>query len=217
MKETELYDPVKIYLESLGYTVKAEVGPVDVFAMKNERTIAVELKTQMSLKLIYQAIERQKICDDVYIAIPKSAMKSHQINYRSFMLLLRRLSIGLMMVSHDQITVLLDPSEYNLNASKSRNKKKHIKLIDEFNNRKNNLNVGGTKGQTLTLYREKAILIAQTLKLGILSPKSIKQITKVEETASILQKNYYGWFKRVSRGQYELTEKGRSENQESGI
>jgi hypothetical protein len=90
-------------------------------------------------------------------------------------------------------------------------------LIDEFNNRKNNLNVGGTKGQTLTLYREKAILIAQTLKLGILSPKSIKQITKVEETASILQKNYYGWFKRVSRGQYELTEKGRSENQESGI
>jgi len=214
MRETELYEPIKIYLESIGYAVKAEVGAVDVFAMKHEQSIAIELKTQINLKLIYQAVERQKVCDDVYIAIPKSAMKSHQNSYRSFMLLLRRLSIGLIVV-HDNIAeVMLDPSDYNLSASKNRNKKKHAKLIKEFSHRKNDLNIGGTKGQRFTAYREKAILIAQTLSLGVLSPKTIKQITKVEETASILQKNYYGWFERVSRGQYTLTEKGIKENKD---
>ncbi len=212
MKETELFSPVKAYLESLDYAVKGEIGAVDVFAMKQEQSIAVELKNQINLKLIYQAVERQKVCDDVFIAIPKAAMKSHQRNYRSFRLLLRRLSIGLMIVNNDQVTVLVDPCDYNLSASKTRNKKKHIRLINEFNNRKNNLNIGGSKGQKLTAYREKAILIAETLHLGVLSPKTIKQITGIEETASILQKNYYGWFMRVSRGQYSLTELGVEEN-----
>ena len=212
MKETELYTPVKQYLESIGFSVKGEIGAVDVFAMKGEQSIAVELKNQISLKLIYQAIERQKVCDDVYIAIPKKAMKSHQSNYRSFMLLLRRLSIGLMLINGEQVTILLDPSDYNLTASKNRNKKKQLRLINEFNNRKNDLNVGGTRGQKLTAYREKAIKIAQTLKLGTLPLKTIKQMTGVEETSSILQKNYYGWFFRVERGQYALTDKGLNDN-----
>ena len=35
----------------------------------------------------------------------------------------------------------------------------------------------------------------------------VKQ-TGVGSTASILQKNYYGWFERLSRGKYILTVKG---------
>lgn len=209
MKETELYEPIKTYLESLGYIVKGEVGAIDVFAMKKEDSIAVELKKQITLKLIYQAIERQKLADDVYIAIPKSALKSHQTNYRSFILLLRRLSIGLMVVQNNIVNVMIDPSEYDLEMSKKRNKKKHVKLIEEFKNRSSDTNIGGSRGKKMTVYREKAILVAKTInEYKILSPKQIKEITGVAETSSILQKNYYDWFYRVRQGLYALSEKG---------
>lgn len=212
MKETELYEPIKTYLESFGYTVKGEVGAIDVFAMKKEESIAVELKTQITLKLIYQAIERQKLADDVYIALPKSALKSHQINYRSFILLLRRLSIGLIVVHNHSISVVVDPKEYDLEMSKKRNKKKHSKLIEEFINRNNDLNIGGSRGKRLTVYREKVILVAKAVfEYKILSPKQIKELTGITEAPSILQKNYYGWFYRVRQGQYELTDKGKLE------
>ncbi|MCF7930586.1 MAG: hypothetical protein K9L02_03640 [Acholeplasmataceae bacterium] len=212
MKETDLYEPIKVYLESLGYTVKGEVGAIDVFAMKNEESIAIELKNQITLKLIYQAIERQKIADDVYIAIPNKAIKSHQANYRSFMLLLRRLSIGLIVVQDHTASVLLDPADYDLDLSKKRNKKKHSKLVKEFSNRNNDLNIGGSKGKRMTVYKEKAILIAQTIHdYKILSPKIVKEMTGVIETSSILQKNYYGWFYRVRQGLYALTDQGISE------
>ncbi len=209
MKETDLYEPIKIYLESLGYIVKGEVGAIDVFAMKAEESIAIELKTQITLKLIYQAIDRQKLADDVYIAIPKSAIKSHQSNYRSFILLLRRLSIGLMVVHRNGVNVVIDPSDYNLELSKKRNKKKHSKLIEEFKNRSNDLNIGGSRGKRMTVYREKVIIVAKAVyEYKILSPKQIKEFTGVIEAPSILQKNYYGWFYRVRQGLYALTEKG---------
>ncbi|SIG41796.1 Uncharacterized conserved protein [Mycobacteroides abscessus subsp. abscessus] len=32
-----------------------------------------------------------------------------------------------------------------------------------------------------------------------------------DKTQSILHKNYYSWFERISRGTYSLTEKGRKE------
>lgn len=209
MKETELYEPIKTYLESLGYAVKGEVGAIDVFAMKEEATIAIELKNQITLKLIYQAIERQKLADDVYIAIPKSALKSHQLNYRSFILLLKRLSIGLMVVQNNSVNVITDPFEYDLELSKKRNKKKHTKLIQEFKNRNDEMNIGGSRGKRMTVYREKTILVAKTIfEYKILSPKQIKELTGIAETSSILQKNYYGWFYRVRQGLYALTDKG---------
>ncbi|MBU1092824.1 MAG: hypothetical protein KKH01_00030 [Firmicutes bacterium] len=212
MKETDLYEPIKQFLESLGYTVKGEIGAIDIFAMKNEQSIAIELKTQITLKLIYQAVERQKIADDVYIAIPKTALKSHRANYRSFILLLRRLGLGLMLVQNDLVSIISDPAEYDLELSKKRNKKKHIQVTNEFKNRNNDLNIGGSKGKRLTVYREKTILLAKVLnEVEVMSPKQIKEKTLVLETASILQKNYYGWFCRVNRGQYTLTDKGKEE------
>ena len=32
--------------------------------------LAVELKTKITLKLIYQAIERFKVCEKVYLGVP---------------------------------------------------------------------------------------------------------------------------------------------------
>ncbi|MFA7075792.1 MAG: DUF2161 family putative PD-(D/E)XK-type phosphodiesterase [Candidatus Izemoplasmatales bacterium] len=211
MLETDLYNPVKQFLEEQGYQVKAEIINVDVFAVKEEKTIAVELKTNVTLKLIYQAIDRQKLSDDVYIAVPKKAIEAHKKNMRDFLLLLKRLSVGLLVIESNKVEVLQNPIDYNFKQSINRNKRKRAKLINEFNNIGLNNNKGGSKGKRMTFYRENVILIASLLfeKPG-LSPKDIKKITKVDKTYSILQKNYYGWFEKKARASYALTDLGKS-------
>ncbi len=61
--EEQLYKPVKNYLEKKGFKVRAEVKNIDVAAECNGILLAVELKTSFNLKLVYQAIDRQKIAD----------------------------------------------------------------------------------------------------------------------------------------------------------
>ena len=209
MQETELFKPIESYLITQGYTVRGEIGSMDVFAMKGEHSIAVELKTSISLKLIYQAVERQKIADAVYIAVPKSAIKSHRDSYPSFILLLKRLSIGLLIIYADQVEVVLDAKEFDLSLSRKRNTAKKTKLIHEFTHLKQNVNIGGLRGKKMTLYKEKVIKIANVLlENPVLSPKQIKNYTQIEEVSSILQKNYYGWFMKHARGLYGLSELG---------
>ncbi|MCB1449780.1 MAG: hypothetical protein KDJ67_06635, partial [Nitratireductor sp.] len=72
LRETDLYEPVKALLERQGYDVKAEVGAADIMAIRGEEPpVIVELKTGFSLALVHQAIERLKITDAVYVAIPE--------------------------------------------------------------------------------------------------------------------------------------------------
>ena len=45
MKETDLYNPIKVFFEAKGYEVKAEVTDCDVVALKkDEEPIIIELK-----------------------------------------------------------------------------------------------------------------------------------------------------------------------------
>ena len=72
MQETDLYQPVKDFFEAEGYEVKAEINGCDVVAIKDDApTVIVELKTTFSLELVLQGIDRQKLSDDVYLAVPK--------------------------------------------------------------------------------------------------------------------------------------------------
>ena len=48
-KETDLYQPVKSFLEKAGYSVKAEVKSCDLVAMNNNEIINVELKLSFNL------------------------------------------------------------------------------------------------------------------------------------------------------------------------
>ena len=57
--ETDLYAPVKSWLEGLGFEVKGEVGAADVMAMRaGEEPVLVELKLGFSLALLAQAVAR---------------------------------------------------------------------------------------------------------------------------------------------------------------
>ena len=52
MRETDLYAPIKSFLETQGYEVKAEVAAADVVACRvGEDPLIVELKTSFSLAL----------------------------------------------------------------------------------------------------------------------------------------------------------------------
>ena len=100
MKETDLYKPVHDYLIEQGYTVRSEVRNCDIVAVRGDEMIVIELKQTINIALLAQAVERQKITDSVYVAIPRpSNMRKWQARTRSIQTVLRRLEIGLILVS----------------------------------------------------------------------------------------------------------------------
>lgn len=205
MKETDLYNPIKTYLENLGFMVKAEIGPIDILAKKDAYYIGVELKLAISLKLIYQAIDRQKLCDKVYIALPKKVINTQKSNIKYFINLLKRLEIGLLAVHHDQVEVILETFGFDLAKSIQSSKKKKAKITKEFMLRQSE-NIGGTNLKKITHYKEKVIQIAKYLnEFGEKSPKEINAYTGIIDAQNILKKNYYLWFINPSRGVYGLS------------
>lgn len=209
MLETELYQPIKYLLENEGYHIKAEIGNIDIFGTKNDFSIAVELKTTISLKLIYQAVDRLNAASFVYIAVPQTAIVAHKKQMKYLRVLLKKLNIGLISVDHQKASILIENPFKESSLKNSRTSKKKEKLIKEFNTRENHQNVGGTKEKRITAYKEKAIKVAFMLqKMKTASPKELKSYTGIEETPSILQKNYDKWFIKIERGIYQLTSKG---------
>ena len=212
MKETDLFIPVKKLFLSQGFDVKGEVKDIDVIAYKKDVMVGIELKTKISIKLIYQAIDRQKVLDQVYIAIPKDALYQSKSLYRNFTHLLKRLEVGLIVVDGDEAEVIVEAVPFDRNLSRSRYKKRKSQIDKEARLRKNHKNVGGTRGKKITRYKELVIEIGSyLLEHEKASPKEIKNDLNIEKTASILQKNYDGYFDRVNRGIYQLTKKGKKE------
>ena len=69
-RETDLYGPVKSFLEGQGYVVKSEVAAADVVAVRGgEPPLIVELKLGFSLTLVHQCIARLAVSDEVYMAV----------------------------------------------------------------------------------------------------------------------------------------------------
>lgn len=91
-----------------------------------------------------------------------------------------------------------------------RKKAKAAKLLKEFNARSGDYNVGGsTKRKLITAYRERAIQCALALYFhGPSAPRIVRDLTHCPTAASMLRSNYYGWFRRASKGIYEITPAG---------
>lgn len=206
--EKDLFPVVKDYLVDLEFEVKAEVGNIDIVGKRDDLIIAVEMKENLNTKLMYQGLKRNHITDYVYLAIPRPTtrvLKSKMFHEK--MTIIRHLELGLILVDVDSHTVevLLDPLHYHF----KQNKKKRRKLLREFSLRQTSLNIGGvTKTKIITAYRELALMICLCLKEGPQSTKVIREYTQRQKTTSVLQKNYYGWFVRVERGVYKLTDLG---------
>lgn len=211
MQETQLYPPVKSFLEGQGYRVKGEVGAADVVACRSdEDPVIVELKTGFSLSLIHQAIARQAITDSVYIAAPRGKGKRFQTSLKQMKTLCRRLGLGLITVRMTDLhlEVHCDPAPYTPRKSKHR---KGL-LLREFARRHGDPNTGGATRQGLvTAYRQDALRCAAHLIVaGPSKGARVARETGVEKATRLMADNHYGWFERVEKGIYDLTEQGRS-------
>lgn len=209
MSETDLYQPILNLLLDHGYHIKAEINHIDIFGIKDNQTIAVEMKNTISLKLIYQAVDRLQIADQVYIAVPEQAIKSHKQQMKYLNLLLKKLNIGLISVSGDKAYILYERDQ--LIKPPKRNVRQR-KTLHEFNQRENHINIGGTKDKKVTAYKEKVIRIAHMLeKMKKSSPNQLKAYTGINQTSEILRNNFDGWFEKIDRGIYQLSDKGQKE------
>jgi len=215
MKETELYNPVKALLEEAGYVIRAEVSGADITALKDEELLIVEMKTSFNMKLLMQAAKRQRMTENVYVAIPRPQYKKRfnkDIKDREY--LMRRLSLGLIYVAsdaeHPYATFVFKPGPFNMNISRGRTSVKTKKLLKEHKGRSDNFNTGGSvRTKLVTAYRENSLRIAFVLKDK--EPMKTGEIRKAgccEKTTAILYDNHYGWFEKTGRAEYRLSEAG---------
>ena len=214
MKESDLYPPLKLYLESQGYEIKGEVGACDLFAIRRaEPPLVVELKLSLNLTVILQAVDRLAITSSVYIGVPQqsSALKRKQ---KQIIKLLRMLGIGLISISPQgksaKVNILLDPGDYTPRISK----KRQTRLLGEFEKRIGDPNLGGsqTRGGVMTSYRQRALVIALLLQNnGPSKAADIARATDDLKARDILYNDVYGWFDNISRGIYALSPRGHRE------
>jgi len=205
-RETDLYQPVKSFLEGQGYVVKGEIGAVDVVAMRGEEEpLLVELKLGFSLALVHQGLARQKVSDLVYLAIPKPPKaKALKDNTR----LCRHLGLGLLTVRLRDgfVEPLADPEPFTPRKSP----KRKARLLREFARRVGDPNKGGaSRVGIITSYRQDALKCAGFLQAhGPSKGLVVAKGAEVPTATRIMAADHYGWFEKVERGVYGLTPKG---------
>lgn len=218
VKETDLYAPVRDWLASTGWQVRGEVKGCDVAALDGERLVLVELKTALNFDVVLQAVDRQRLADTVYVAVPARARAMARARWKLAVHLLKRLELGLLLVTlpgpgvlRPRVDEAVPPVPFDRARSQGAAKRRREALLREFRARTGDRNRGGSVGtQIVTAYREQALHVAAVLQAqGPLSPKALRAAgCDAGKTLPILHDNHYGWFERVSRGLYRLTAAG---------
>ena len=206
VKEAELYPPVKAHLTRAGWQVKGEVGAADVVGRRGDDILVVELKLGFSLALFHQGIARLALTDLVYLAVPAGGKtKALKANVA----LARRLGLGVLTVRLRDgfVEVLADPGPY----APRKSRKKTARLLKAFERLDGDPNDGGaTRHGIVTGYRQDAVKCAKFLAVhGPSKGSTVKDWAEVPAATRIMADDHYGWFTRVSRGVYGLTEAGR--------
>lgn len=207
--ETSLYLPVKAFLEAAGYSVKGEVGGCDLVGISDDESPVVvicELKMTFNLELLLQAVDRAAVADEVWIAARISAKGRGREADKRYRDLCRRLGIGMMGVSDRGDVSVIVPSTSPMPRT---NPKRRSRLVREHKTRRGDPVLGGsTRVPVMTAYRQQALGCAAILAKG---PLRVGDVRKgVPEAGKILLSNVYGWFERLERGVYGLTDAGRA-------
>ena len=220
MRETDLYPPVKAFLEAQGYTVKSEVEGCDVVAVRDEESpVIVELKAVFSLALVFQGVARQSVGDNVYLAVPPFPGRTGRRN--DALALCRRLGLGLLAVRLEPspfVEALLDPVEF-----RPRRRRRGLgRLLREFQRRVGDPNEGGSSRRPImTAYRQDALRCAAYLDVnGPTKAAVVAGRAGVPRAGVMMYTDHYGWFERpvgTPRGVYGLTPKGRAALKEYAV
>ncbi|NTF31115.1 DUF2161 domain-containing phosphodiesterase [Rhizobium skierniewicense] len=206
--ETSLYLPVKTFLEAAGYSVKGEIGGCDLVGINVDDPpviVVCELKLTFNLELILQAVDRAAISDEVWIAARISAKGRGREADKRYRDLCRRLGIGMLGVSdRGDVSVIVA----SVSPMPRTNPKRRSMLVREHQKRRGDPVVGGsTRTPMMTAYRQQALGCAAALAAEPLRLRELR--ARIPDAGKILQSNVYGWFERLDRGVYGLTDAGR--------
>jgi hypothetical protein len=207
--ETELFEPVKRYLEAKGFEVYAEVKNCDIVAKQGDRLLMLEMKRSFNISLVYQLMAWKDITPEVYAVVPRP--KSYRDKTTKNMLkLAKKLGVGIITVAIDSDTALtelmLEPTDEVGIANTSRRRRKAA-VIKELEGRSCDCNIGGSTGRKLvTAYREASVAVACYGEVNsvILTKLLSSRYKKIPQT------NFYGWFTKTGRGEYILNERGKA-------
>ena len=207
--ETSLYAPVKRFLEGLGFEVKGEVCGCDIVAVDHGSPIALvicELKLSFTLELVLQAADRSTVCDEVWLAVRGSMRGRGRESDPRVKRLCRLLGFGLLCVSRSgRVDALVEPVAWRPRP----NAKRRSKILEEHRRRKGDPTPGGAARQPImTAYRQQALECAATLARAPARPRDLKPLAP--DAPKILLRTVYGWFIKVERGVYALSEAGRA-------
>jgi hypothetical protein len=207
--ETSLYPPVKRFLEQLGFEAKGEIGGCDIVAVdagKPTALVIVELKLSFTLDLVLQAVDRSSACDEVWLAIRASLRGRGRESDPRVRKLCRLLGFGLLCVlPSGRVQVVVEPVPWRPRG----NSERRSKIVEEHRRRKGDPAAGGsTRQPIMTAYRQQALACAAALRQSQARPRELKH--HIPDAPKILLQNVYGWFTRVERGVYALSESGRA-------
>jgi hypothetical protein len=207
--ESSLYLPVKRFLERLGFEVKGEVCGCDLVALREGDPTAVvigELKLTFTLDLVLQAVDRSVACDEIWLAVRASRRGRGRESDPRVRKLCRLLGLGLLAVSATgKVEVLVEPVPWR----PRRDAKRRSRIVDEHRRRLGDPAAGGsTRQPIMTAYRQQALACAAALAQAPARPRDLK--AAMPDAPKILLRNVYGWFVRVERGVYALSEAGRA-------
>jgi hypothetical protein len=121
--------------------------------------------------------------------------------------LCRRLGLGLILVGRGTVAVVEEPVPYRPRPAHQR----AARLILEFERREGDMNVGGQRRTPIvTAYRQDALRCARALAAnGAMHLAQLRAATGVADAGRMLQRDVYGWFTRLGRGIYTLSDRGR--------
>jgi hypothetical protein len=207
--ESSLYLPVKRFLEKLGFEVKGEVCGCDLVALDAGSPTAVvigELKLTFTLELVLQAVDRTAVCDEIWLAVRASRRGRGRESDPRVKKLCRYLGFGLLSVfASGKVEVLVEPVPWR----PRRDAKRRSRIVEEHRRRLGDPAAGGsTRQPIMTAYRQQALACAAALAHAPGRPRDLK--ASMPDAPKILLSNVYGWFVRVERGVYTLSDGGKA-------
>lgn len=207
--ESDLYPPIKRHLESLGLEVKGEVCGCDLVGLAEgepELVVIGEMKLGFTLELVLQGVDRTAACDEVWLAVAASKRGRGRESDGRVKKLCRFLGFGLLVVTAvGGVEVVVEPEPWK----PRRDGKRRSRIVAEHRRRRGDPVVGGsTRLPQMTAYRQQALSLARALTEAPGRPRDLR--ATAPDAAKILQGNVYGWFERIERGVYGLTEAGRA-------
>jgi hypothetical protein len=193
----------------LGFEVKGEVCGCDLVALRGEGPAVVvigELKLRFNLDLVLQAVDRIPACDEVWLAIQASRRGGGRERDPRVRKLCRLLGLGLLVVlPGGSVEVAVEPSS----SRPRRDPKRRSMLVSEHRRRQGDPTLGGsTRKPVMTAYRQQAIRCAVAIEASPGRPRDLKSVAP--DAPKILLRNVYGWFVRLDRGLYGLSDAGRA-------